>query len=312
MDRDIINLTIIISAKDEAGNLAELFEKINLAFSELSIIGELIFIEDGSTDNTWETALNLKNKYSWLNLYKNRINLGQTRAFMKGFELAKGEYIIILPADLESDPSEDIPKLYYKLIEGNDVVAGWRQDRGDGKNLASWVYNKVANWLFDIKVHDKNWIKGFKAEVIQDLLLRSDWHRYLIMIFAHKGYKIAEVQTNWYPRRYGKSKYGFMRFPIAIIDLMVLKFIMKYQEKPMMLFGSIGAIMILFGSSVIIYWSIYFIIYHVGFYLRPSIMLSLIIIILGVFFFFTGFLAELIIGNTQSIEDIRKKFYSEK
>jgi len=307
MDRDIINLTIIISAKDEAGNVAELFEKIDLAFSELSIIGELIFIEDGSSDNTWETALNLKNKYSWLNLSKNRKNLGITKSFMKGFELVRGEFIIILPADLESDPAEDIPKLYNKLLEGHDVVAGWRQNRGDGKNLASWVYNKIANWLFGIDVHDKNWIKGFKAEVVRGLLLRSDWHRYLLMIFSHKGYKIAEVQTNWYPRKYGKSKYGFMRFPISIVDLLVLKFVMKYQEKPMMLFGSVGAIMILFGFSVIGYWSVYFIIHEIEFYLRPSIMLSLIIIILGVFFFFTGFLAELITGNQESINYIKRK-----
>ena len=141
-------------------------------------------------------------------------------------------------------------------------MSGWRQDRRDGKNFASWIYNKIANWLFDIKVHDKNWIKGFKVEVIQGLLLRSDWHRYLLMIFAHKGYMITEVQTNWYPRKYGKSKFGFMRFPISIIDLLVLKFIMKYQEKPMMFFGSVGAAMIFCGSSVIIYWSIYFIIYN--------------------------------------------------
>jgi len=308
-----LDLSIIIPGKNEEGNLDELFSRIDNAINELDIAAEAIFIDDGSTDNTWSKAKDCASRYNWIRLQRNRKNLGITRSLTIGHNLSKGKYLLLLPSDLESYPDEDIPKIYYKLIENEfDVVAGWRQGRQDGKNVASFIYNKFSNWLFNLDIHDKNWIKGYSRKVIKNLDLRSDWHRYIIMIFAHHGYKIGEVKTNWYPRKYGNSKFGYLRFPISIIDLLVLKFIFRFQEKPMMLFGGIGSFMILSGFSVILYWVIYFINNDIGFYIRPSIQVSLISIILGAFMFFTGFIAELIVGNRQAIDSIKREVKNSK
>ena len=142
---------------------------------------------------------------------------------------------------MESDPVTDIPLLVEKLNEGYDVVAGWRQGRKEGKVFASGIYNAVSRHLFGLTAHDMNWIKGFRREVIETLPpLRSDWHRFLLHIAAHQGYRIGEVPVTWHRRRAGRSKFGLARIPISLLDVLVVKFLLTFSKAPMRFFGGLG------------------------------------------------------------------------
>jgi len=144
------------------------------------------------------------------------------------------------------------------MDEGYDVVAGWRQGRRERKVMASGIYNLVSRLLFDVQAHDMNWIKGFRREVVESLPpLRSDWHRFLLHIAAHQGYRIGEVRTNWYPRRSGRSKYGLGRIPISLLDVLVIRFLLTFSSAPMRFFGGLGlASLATTGSFRIIHRSV--------------------------------------------------------
>ena len=234
-------LSVLIPAYNEADNIEELLTRTSQAFASLQVAGELVFVDDGSSDGTGDRVAALQKDFPWARLVRHRRNRGLTAALRSGFRAARGEYIIFLPADLESNPAEDIPKLYEKLQEGYDVVAGWRQGRADGKEFASAIYNTVSRWLFGVQVHDANWIKGFRREVVEALPpLRSDWHRFLVHIAADQGFRVGEVPTTWYPRRTGRSKFGFSRIPISLLDVLVIRFLLTFSQAPMRFFGGLG------------------------------------------------------------------------
>src|SRR4029079_17566536 len=151
---------------------------------------------------------------------------------------------------------QDIPKLLGKLNEGYDVVAGWRQGRNDGKMFASQIYNNISRALFDVQAHDMNWIKAFRREVLDDLHLRSDWHRFILHIAAEKGYRIGEGPVNFYPRQKGKSNFGITSIPVSFLDVLVVKFLMTFSRKPMLFFGGLGALSILSAFLIWIYLTI--------------------------------------------------------
>jgi hypothetical protein len=209
-----------------------------------------------------------------------------------------------LPGDLESDPEEDIPKLLDKLAEGYDVVAGWRQGRRDHKIVASKIYNFVSRLLFNVQAHDMNWVKAFRREVIEGLYLRSDWHRFILMIAASQGYKIGEVPTNYYPRRQGKSKYGLGRIPVSFLDVLVVKFLLTFSRKPMIFFGALGSALILAASGIGVY------LLHQWFtrvrQLRPVFTFGVILALAGLIIFLVGFLAELVVDQHERIEELER------
>ncbi|MDA3885739.1 MAG: glycosyltransferase family 2 protein [Candidatus Delongbacteria bacterium] len=298
-------ISIFIPAYNEESNIAPLTEKINKVTSKDTHNNfELIIVNDGSSDKTLLELEIAEKKYKFVNVISHKKNLGLTETMKSGFAKCKGEYIVFLPADLESDPEEDIPKLVKKLDEGLDLVAGWRQGRDDGKLLASKIYNVVSKSLFDVKIHDMNWIKAFKREVLDDIELRSDWHRFIVMMAANKGYKIGEVKTNWYPRNSGKSKFGFMRFPKSIIDVLVVKFNMMFGSKPMQFFSMLGSLSMIIGFLGLIFLAIYY--FTTQTQIRPLFTLFTMLIIAGLQLFVTGFLAELVVSQKSVIENLKK------
>ena len=298
-------ISIFIPAYNEESNIALLTEKINKVISkDNSNDYELIIVDDGSDDKTLEELKIAEKKYKFVNIISHKKNLGLTETMKSGYAKCSGEYIIFLPADLESDPEEDIPKLIEKLEEGFDLVAGWRQGRDDGKIIASKIYNIVSKLLFNVKIHDMNWIKIFKKEVLNDIELRSDWHRFIVMMAANKGYKIGEVKTNWYPRNSGKSKFGLMRFPKSIIDVLVVKFNMLFGSKPMQFFSMIGSLSMILGFSGLVFLAIYYL--TTATQIRPLFTLFTMLIIAGLQLFVTGFLAELVVSQRSEIENLRK------
>jgi len=299
------NVSVFIPAHNEAGNITPLMESIAGCFAEHAIDGEVVLVDDGSTDTTRAEALACAERFPFLHVLSHRRNLGLTAAMRTGFRRCRGDVIVFLPADMESHPDEDIPKLLAKMDEGYDVVAGWRQGRKDAKIVASGVYNTVSRRLFNVQAHDMNWIKAFRREVVEGLHLRSDWHRFILMIAAAQGYRIGEVQVNYYPRRVGKSNFGVMRIPISFLDVLVVKFLLMFSRKPMLFFGSLGLAAIGAGGLTLVYLLWLWLSQQTQ--QRPVFTFSVFLIVAGLLLFLVGFLAELVVSQNERLDDIEEQ-----
>lgn len=296
------SISIIIPAYNEEENIPILMSSIDRTFQGHKINGEVVFVDDGSTDDTGDIAEKLTKKYKFMKVEHHGNNLGLTKAIETGFRNATGDIVVIIPSDLQSNPEEDIPKLLEKIEEGYDVVFGWRQGRKGLKIYVSKIYNFLSRILFGISIHDQNWIKAIRKKVIANMNLRSDWHRYLAIIAHHKGYKIAEVKVREYPRKFGKSKFGISRIMIGFFDLISIKLLQSFEEKPMLVFGSIGGIMVLIGFLFGVYL-IFLKILGETIGNRPLLFLVVLLILMGILLFTLGFIAELIVTLR---EEVRK------
>ena len=303
MTRPIIS--VFIPARNEAGNITPLFDKIARAFQSLNVPGEIIFVDDGSTDATWNEATTATQRYPFARLFRHRKSLGLTEAMRTGFPKCRGDVVIFLPSDLESNPEEDIPALYAKINEGYDVVSGWRQGRNDGKVFASAIANIVAQKFFGLQVHDMNWIKAFRREVVENLRLRSDWHRYILILAAAQGYTIGEVQVNYYPRKAGKSHYGIERLAISFRDVLVVWFLLTFSRKPMRFFGGIGMAMVGISLTTFAVLTVMYLT-NLG-QRRPIFDFAGILFIAGLLFFVVGFITELIVNQNDRVEEIESR-----
>lgn len=298
-------VSVFIPARNEADNVAPLFDKIAGAFDALHVAGEIIFVDDGSTDATWDEAHAAAARHPCARLFRHRKSLGLTEAMRTGFRQCRGDTVVFLPADLESDPEEDIPKLLAKINEGYDVVAGWRQGRRDGKVFASAIANTVSRRLFGLNVHDMNWIKAFRREVVENIRLRSDWHRFILILAAAQGYTIGEVPVNFYPRQKGKSHYGLGRLPISFLDVLVLRFLLTFSRKPMLFFGGLGLILTTASLATFVTLSVIYLL-SLG-QRRPVFDFAGVLLLVGVLFFVVGFLAELIVNQNERVDDLEAR-----
>lgn len=297
------SLSIILPAYNEAGNIPEVLKKIHKVFLTMNLNGEVLIINDGSVDNTGIVSESLKEKYPFLHVLHHRRNRGLTESLMTGFSHVKGDVIIFLCSDLESDPEEDIPKLLSGIEEGYDMVVGWRENRGDGKLITSKIYNLLSRILFGVTLHDQNWIKAFRREVLDSLPLRSNWHRFIVPLAYNEGYKIKEVRTKWHHRKYGTTKYGIGRLFSAAIDLIVVKFRLSFIKRPMFFFGSIGISLFLAGFSINFLQVIgdFFFHYEIKDHV-PMLILGIAMMILGFQLISIGLLGELIVDYTSKPE----------
>lgn len=299
------SVSVFIPARNEAGNVQPLFDKIIRAFNTGCLSGEIVFVDDGSTDATWEQAVAAAALYPCARLYRHRKSFGLTEAMRTGFRHCRGDIVIFLPADLESDPEEDIPKLIAKMDEGYDVVAGWRQGRRDGKVFASAVANLVTRRVFGLAVHDLNWIKAFRREVIESIHLRSDWHRFILMLAAAQGYRIGEVQVNYYPRTKGKSHFGIGRLPVSFLDVLVVRFLIAFSRKPMLFFGGAGLALVTASLATFAVLAIMYVV-SLG-QRRPIFDFAGVLLLVGVLFFVVGFLAELIVSQNERVDELEAR-----
>ncbi len=294
--------------------MPELVARVDRAFAGLGLSAaeaELVFVDDGSTDGTGALAESLCARYPFLRVIHHRRNQGLTAALRTGFRAATGAYVLFLPADLESDPETDIPLLYDKLRQGFDVVTGWRQGRKEGKVFASAIYNAVSRWLFGLTLHDMNWIKGFRREVIETLPpLRSDWHRFLVHIAAHQGYRIGEVPTPWQKRRAGRSKFGFSRIPISLLDVLVVWFLLTFSAAPMRFFGGLGLAALVL--SAVIYTGLLVLWLTTQTQFRPIFWAAGGLAIAGLLLFLIGFLAELIVTQGERLGELERQLRADQ
>jgi hypothetical protein len=223
------------------------------------------------------------------------------------FSESRGEIVILIPADMESDPLLDVPAL-VRHMEANDldVVAGWRQGRQDRKVLASGVYNLVMRQLARVPVHDGNWIKAMRREVIEGFPpLRSDWHRFLLMIAAHQGFRLGEVKTYYRPRPAGNSKFGWERIPISFLDVLVLKFLLTFRQAPMRFFGGLGLAGISLSALTFLYLTGLYV--FAGTQQRPIFNAAGVLAIISVLLLLVGFLAELIASQGERISALERR-----
>lgn len=298
-------VSIVVPAFNEEENIPLLMEKFAQMFGNCGFSGEVVLVDDGSTDGTLTQARECQKEFPFLKVVSHPTNRGLTDALQTGFKASDGEIFVFWPADLQYMP-QDIPGLIQKMDQGFDVVCGWKEGSYGAKTLVSFIYNTLSRWIFGVKVHDLNSVKAFRKEITEEIpVLRKDWHRYMVVMAKEKGFKIDEVKVKLFPRKHGKSKFGFWRIPIGFLDLLSVKFQLSFMKKPMLLFGSLGIILILIGflaGVVALYLRIFL---DQGY--RPLLYLVLLCMVLGVSFFGLGFLAEAIAGLKEEIHWLKGK-----
>lgn len=294
MIKNVIDISIVAPACNERDNIKEFYTLSMAAAKKIQKTIEIIFVDDGSNDGTGNVMDEIKKiDPEHITIITHLKNEGVTKSLKNGLNAARGQFIIWLPTDLESNPAEDLPKMYKKYTDGALVVAGRRENRGDGKLIASAVYNFVSRALFSINLKDMNWIKGFDRACIEELTLNGDMHRFILHDLNSKGYDIEEVKVNWYPRKYGTSKFGRKRFISSFVDVLGVWFILKFRDKPMRFFGTIFLFSIIIGLMLQAILTIIYLSSNTQF--RPILNISFYIQVFGVMSLYTGFLAELIL-----------------
>lgn len=236
-------LSIVVPVYNEAENVQLLCEKLHAALSKAGRSYEIVLIDDGSTDGTWEKLRESIGGKSNFRLIRLRRNFGQTAAMSAGMHEARGEIIITMDADLQNDP-EDIPLLLEKIDRGFDVVSGWRKDRKDEcirRKLPSVLANRLISLVTGVPLHDYGCtLKAYRREVLDNIELYGDLHRFIPALASWGGCKVDEVVVHHYPRRFGKSKYGLSRIVKVILDLMTVSFLLRYSRSPIQIFGKLG------------------------------------------------------------------------
>lgn len=304
-------LSIVIPAYNEGKNVRLLYQKLMDVFSRMETSYEIIYIDDGSTDNTFfELEALYEEDKNNVKVIKFRRNFGQTAALDAGFKAAKGKVIISMDADLQNDPA-DIPKLLAKMKEGYDVVCGWRKNRKDPlfKHLISRGANFLRSIIINDKIHDSGCtLKAFKRECFTTLDLYGEIHRFIPALLELQGFKITEIVVNHKERIYGSSKYNSRRIMKGFLDILLVKFWMKYVTRPMHLFGELGLLMAFSGFIIGSYLSIRKLMDYNNYHLanRPLLLLAIILVIIGINFILSGFLADIIIKTYFS----RRKSYN--
>ncbi len=303
-----MDYSIVIPVYNEEDNILPLYNKIS---SVMDSIGdyEVIFIDDGSTDGTFDRIKELNAGNKNVRCIRFRRNFGKTPALMAGFEYASGSVVITMDGDMQNDP-EDIPRLVSMLKE-YDAVSGWRYNRKDPwlrKNMPSKISNIISRWMTGLNIHDFNCaLKAYKKEALQGIALYGDMHRYIPAVLAWKGYKVGEIKVRHHERKHGKSKYGARRFMRGFFDLINFKFWTDYSTRPLHFFGSIGSILFASGFLVDFYLLILKIFYGETLSNRPLLLLGILLMIMGLQIVFFGFLAEIMIREYYTLS--KKKVY---
>ena len=300
-----MQLSIIIPLFNEEESLEELNKAIKKAVSNMDIDFEVIYIDDGSTDNSWNIITNLSEKSFNLKGIKFLRNFGKSQALCAGFDAALGKVVITMDADLQDDPNE-IPSLFDKIYNENfDLVSGWKKKRFDSiifKNFPSKIFNWAARKTSGIKLNDFNCgIKAYKKAVIKEIKLTGGMHRYIPVLAKNAGFKnISEKIVKHRPRKHGKTKYGADRFIKGFLDLITLWFIHKFGKRPMHFFGLIGTFMLMIGFFFSLFLGIEKLFIETSGRLiteRPEFYIALATMIIGSQFFLAGFLGEIILRN---------------
>jgi glycosyltransferase involved in cell wall biosynthesis len=297
-------ISIVVPVFNEAESLQELAARINSVVESNGLTHELIFVDDGSQDTSWMVIFSLAEKDSRIHGIRFRRNFGKAAALAAGFDAASGDIVFQMDADLQDDPAE-IPSLLTKLSDGYDVVNGWKRKRCDPwhKVIPSRVFNRLVSQITGLRLHDHNCgLKCFSAEVVKQIQLYGELHRFIPVIAHSRGYRVTELPVRHHPRRYGKSKYGVHRFIKGFLDLMTVSFLTGFGQRPLHLLGGVGLVAFFLGGLGFTYLALCWLLarFQVPGYgpigHRPLLTYSLAGVVLGFQMLAIGFLAELIIA----------------
>lgn len=303
-----MDISIVIPLLNESESLVELSLKIDSVMKENSFKYEVIYVDDGSNDNSWEIISSICKENNSFKALKFSKNYGKSQALHAGFEIADGNVVFTMDADLQDDP-EEIPEMYNLIITKNlDILSGWKKKRFDPvltKNLPSKIFNLSARLTSGIKLNDFNCgLKGYKNEVVKNINVYGEMHRYIPILASNEGYnKIEEKVIKHRPRKYGQTKFGMSRFSHGFLDLVTIWFLSRFGKRPMHFFGTIGALMLIIGFMFALYLGIDKIYLNPEGRLiteKPEFFISLTTMILGSQFFVAGFLGEMITRNNQN------------
>ena len=294
----MIDISVTAPIHNEEESIPFLCEKLHNVLSKLNKTYEIVLVDDGSTDSSWNVLLEQAKKYPCLKLIKFRKNFGQTAAMSAGIKESSGEIVITLDADLQNDP-EDIPAMLAKLDEGFDVVCGWRKDRKDtfvNRKLPSMIANRLIAKMTGVKIHDNGCsLKAYRREVIGQVNLYGEMHRYIPILAKYAGFKrIGEKVVEHHERKYGHSKFGLERMVKGYLDLISVTFMSHFGRSPMYIFGGLGTLMFLLGFVAIVWIIVEKFAYAYPITNQPLFYLSLTAIVIGVQLFLAGFIGELV------------------
>jgi glycosyltransferase involved in cell wall biosynthesis len=292
-----IDLSVVIPVRNESPNLADLYRELTESLAAWGRSYEIILIDDGSTDDSFEIMARLQSGDPRVRVVRFRRNFGQTAAFSAGFSLARGRIVVTSDGDRQNDP-RDIPMLVERLEQGGyDIVCGWRKNRQDTwltRRVPSSLANSLISWATGVTLHDYGCsLKAFRADVVKPLRLYGEMHRFIPAIASEMGVSIDEVVVNHRARTRGQSKYGLSRTVRVVLDLLTVKFLLSYSTRPLQMFGSVGLVMAGIGSIILAYLAYVRLFGYQSIADRPILLFGILLVFTGVQLLTLGLLAEL-------------------
>ncbi|HEX7042100.1 MAG TPA: glycosyltransferase family 2 protein [Patescibacteria group bacterium] len=303
-------ISFVIPVYNEEESLPTFYERLTKAAQKIRENYEVLFIDDGSTDATLTLLQNYEKKDKHVKIFSFRKNQGKSEGLTLGFQMAKGDYVVTLDADLQDLP-EEVEKLYKRAKEGYDLVAGWRKDRKDPlkKILSSKLFNFIAKFFWGLDMHDYNCgLKLYAKDAAKSLRLYGGMHRFIPLLVYGQGFNVVEEPVEHSIRLYGKSKYGFSKLWKDLPDILTMLFITKYSKRPLHFFGMVGGLLFTIGIVVLVYLTgVHFSGHAIG--SRPLLLLGIVLLLAGLQVLITGFLADLIINLSHTPRSIEERMY---
>ena len=299
-------ISIVIPLYNEEESIVELSIALKKVLEGLRANYEVIFIDDGSTDNSFNKIKEVNRVNSRFKCIKFRRNYGKSAALQQGFKAAKGDYIITMDSDLQDDPDE-IPALIEKLNEGYDLVSGWKKVRHDPfiKNQTSKIFNLVTSMMVGLRLHDYNCgLKAYVKDVVKNIKVYGEMHRYIPALAFLSGFRVAEIPVTHHERKYGRTKFGISRFFNGFFDLSTVLFTNKYIKRPLHFFGSIGLLSFVAGFAILLYLTIMKFAESIPIEGRPLFFIAILFTIVGAQFFSLGLIAEIITKSSAEIDNV--------
>jgi len=291
-------VSVVVPLVNEEATIAPLYDEVRRALDGAGIQWEIVYVDDGSTDGSYRELVKLHAAYTNVRVVRLRRNFGKAAALSAGFGAAKGEIIVTIDADLQDDPAE-IPALIAKLSDGFDLVSGWKTERQDSfsRRLVSHIYNGVSAFVTGVRLHDMNCgLKAYRAEVLTNIRLYGELHRFVPVLAHHLGYAVTELPVHHRPRLNGRSRYGFERYLRGFFDLLTVAFMGRYRRRPLHLFGGIGFALSGVGFAILTYLTID----KIGGAAiggRPLLLLGILLVVVGIQFFSLGLVGELLTSH---------------